>query len=999
MKKLFIGLITSLLVVGIAWSEPVKRVDGRRVETYKRVTVDTIRGDASATNNGIKIDPDKDGTNEMTISDKANVAIVPARDTGDYIYLFNVADGGGVSAGAMTGGAAQKTYVFNADVNRPSGSGATGDSNDALYKGIYRNWAANDSDFVTRGINMSVRNESGGTVGLLEAGTLGANNKQGSTATSVQALDITAENYGTVSTNFNGLAIHLKNEGIKATNEYGLIISNENNSIVSAMDAAIKIQDSGANNGYSYGLDMNSATIGTADIRFNGGITLNESAADGLVMVPNRGTGTYVGMLHMDDGGDKDTPAVGSMTGGASQKTYGVYLELNRPNTSAGTGDSEDALFKGVYCNHAANDSDFIMRGINTQVGNRVNGTCGTIDNLIGSSTRGVYTTLRGLSVVSEDYYGITAGAEFAGIDVSLKCEGVDPTLGYGLRIRNLDNSTANSLNAAILIGDSGTNTGFAYGLDMGGSTIGIAALRFPDNTTQTTAGVVVESDPVVGAINGIVKANGAGVISTATADVDYLVTLAKDLVAGTGLSGGADNVFPGSDSDVTVSLDFTAVNTWTGAHSFQSAGPQITLGKDEAPATPNIAGQIKMFSAGDNAFYSTLTAGTNTSNATFTLPVDEPAGTYFMTMTVGGQMGYDATTYANSTLGNLGVVALNASLTPAVAGAVNLGSEALFFGTASLGTSLAFEGSSDDNFQTTLTAVDPTADNAINIPNAGGVMAVSATAPATLSVTGDIGITVLKDLVAGTGLTGGSNDVLPGADADITVALDLTAADTWTGIHNFQAATTAIVLGKDDATNVTGALKLWGAGATNFYTTITAGANSANADFILPTALPAATYLVNCTSGGQLGYDTTAYAPLASPTFTGTVSMPANTNQPGARHHMKFNLPDPATLYTKDAQWCIWLSTDAAIHIKSITATCDADPATEPTGDIKYADAFIGLANPAIIAAWDTTAGVFSSGAIDVAVASGKCVYLQFDIGADAAITQIAFDVTYTYD
>ena len=69
MKRLFIGLITSLLVIGIASAEPVKRVDGRRVETYKRVTVDTIRGNASATNDGIKIDPDRDGTIEVTIDD------------------------------------------------------------------------------------------------------------------------------------------------------------------------------------------------------------------------------------------------------------------------------------------------------------------------------------------------------------------------------------------------------------------------------------------------------------------------------------------------------------------------------------------------------------------------------------------------------------------------------------------------------------------------------------------------------------------------------------------------------------------------------------------------------------------------------------------------------------------------------------------------------------------------------------------------------------------
>lgn len=41
------------------------------------------------------------------------------------------------------------------------------------------------------------------------------------------------------------------------------------------------------------------------------------------------------------------------------------------------------------------------------------------------------------------------------------------------------------------------------------------------------------------------------------------------------------------------------------------------------------------------------------------------------------------------------------------------------------------------------------------------------------------VAITVLKDIVAGTGLSGGENDVLPGADADTTINIDTTWAGT----------------------------------------------------------------------------------------------------------------------------------------------------------------------------------------------------------------------------
>jgi len=127
------------------------------------------------------------------------------------------------------------------------------------------------------------------------------------------------------------------------------------------------------------------------------------------------------------------------------------------------------------------------------------------------------------------------------------------------------------------------------------------------------------------------------------------------------------------------------------------------------------------------------------------------------------------------------------------------------------------------------------------------------------------------------------------------------------------------------------------------------------------------------------------------------TLSLP--TNLSGVEKHLRFTLWDPATMYAKDTRVCIVPKLDAAIHVISLEVTCDGNPATEPTGDLKYADTFIGLANPAVIQAFDTTAGVFSSGAINVAVASGKAIYVQFDAAADAAITQMSFDVTFKRD
>ncbi|MCD6594685.1 hypothetical protein J7L68_03310 [bacterium] len=61
-----------------------------------------------------------------------------------------------------------------------------------------------------------------------------------------------------------------------------------------------------------------------------------------------------------------------------------------------------------------------------------------------------------------------------------------------------------------------------------------------------------------------------------------------------------------------------------------------------------------------------------------------------------------------------------------------------------------------------------------INSTNTGGTVTnIATTAPITggpITTTGTIGITLQKDIVAGSGLTGGANNVLPGPDSDVTL-------------------------------------------------------------------------------------------------------------------------------------------------------------------------------------------------------------------------------------
>ena len=114
---------------------------------------------------------------------------------------------------------------------------------------------------------------------------------------------------------------------------------------------------------------------------------------------------------------------------------------------------------------------------------------------------------------------------------------------------------------------------------------------------------------------------------------------------------------------------------------------------------------------------------------------------------------------------------------------------------------------------------------------------------------------------------------------------------------------------------------------------------------------------------------------------------------------HIRFTVMDPWSVYAIDTQVCLIPTLSNAIEITNLKVTCNANPATEIQGDIKYADSFIGFANATVINDFDTIDGARSDSSITSgSVAAGKCIYIQFDARPIEAITQISFDITYNY-
>jgi hypothetical protein len=203
-------------------------------------------------------------------------------DDDGYSYMMEINDYGtsGVSTdtgqGKMAGTTAAKTYALGIDVSRPSTAVATGDSNDAVIRGSYKNYAVNTS-LAVRGVNINAHNRVGGTVTSLD-NILGAANR--GICPTIKALSLRAENYGTTATEFGGIDLELSNEGAAATTEYGLRIRNTNNSIASAVDHAIQITDTGANTGFTNGIAIGTSIV-QSQITFSNGAKLFVGACNG----------------------------------------------------------------------------------------------------------------------------------------------------------------------------------------------------------------------------------------------------------------------------------------------------------------------------------------------------------------------------------------------------------------------------------------------------------------------------------------------------------------------------------------------------------------------------------------------------------------------------------------------------------------------------------------------------------------------------------------------
>jgi len=330
-----------------------------------------------------------------------------------------------------------------------------------------------------------------------------------------------------------------------------------------------------------------------------------------------------------------------------------------------------------------------------------------------------------------------------------------------------------------------------------------------------------------------------------------------------------------GYESDTNKFKIGDGTNHWINLDYFMDA---------DSTTNPQFGSNIKFEGATANAFETTLAVVDPTADRTITLP--DATGTVVLAdgsgnVTVSGDLTVSGTTTTiNSTT-------INAT------------------------TGLVFEGTTADDFETTITVTDPTADRTITFPDATGTVALTSDVNARLSkaggqMTGSIDLnlnTKIINMPVPTADTDGASKVYVDnavstlsskAPSDSPTFTGTVVLPSTTSIGNASSTEIGYLDGVTSSiqTQLDGKLSSATAGTT--YQTVVSGVSSTEIGYLdgvtsaIQTQLDNKQIIVAGVSTTEIGYldgvtsaiqtQIDAKAPLASPTFTGTVTLPANT-------------------------------------------------------------------------------------------------------------------------
>ena len=215
--------------------------------------------------------------------------VTPQRGIAAYEYGAKF-----ISDTFFRGGAAQKSYLVYMGGDRLSGKVASGDSNDAILRMDFSNYALNDNNFIMRGINLGVQNRSAGTLNYLESASFTSRQRGDSGAIGLLRglyLSIIANvGSGAISTTVHGMLVEMQLEANMPSDSAGVVVKNKSDGVYTLPTAAFAAKNNGTSSckGFSYGLDLYDSAASTCDkaeIRMNSEVCILKGAG-----VPTNGT-------------------------------------------------------------------------------------------------------------------------------------------------------------------------------------------------------------------------------------------------------------------------------------------------------------------------------------------------------------------------------------------------------------------------------------------------------------------------------------------------------------------------------------------------------------------------------------------------------------------------------------------------------------------------------------------------------------------------------------
>jgi hypothetical protein len=221
--------------------------------------------------------------------------------------------------------------------------------------------------------------------------------------------------------------------------------------------------------------------------------------------------------------------------------------------------------------------------------------------------------------------------------------------------------------------------------------------------------------------------------------------------------------------SDIVAGTGVTITHTpGEGSSASIAIGQSVASSDSPVFAGLSLNGNLSFEGATANEFETTLTVTDPTADRTITLP--DASGTVALSGTIA--LGTDTTgNYVSDVTGGTGVTVTHtpgegSNPTVAIGQAIGTSDSPTFAGLTINGANIVLEGSTANDFETTITVTDPTADRTITVPDATGTVALLGTIALGADTTGNY----MSDVTAGTGI---SVSHTPGEGSSASISLN----------------------------------------------------------------------------------------------------------------------------------------------------------------------------------------------------------------------------------